>query len=861
MRLARRALFAALTTLILLSAVTAQTLRPGNDPRNQAPTVGTGGTPGGPTGLFTIYDGDTLRKGEFTFSVAYSNYDRDPGDVDISVIPLSFNIGISDHLELFYSTEGYRGVNVNNPRHLSSFALPNSQLFFGATQLGSAPAIIMAPDRTSGSTALTSFSPLFRPAFNQPFVQFPFVGGTGPNFGLTGNRIAPPFTSRLGSPTAVQSNFGAASNFPGVGSVCGSILPGVVITTRQIPANLTFNTLTVPDLFTICPTYIADAPFINRLYGESSFGTHHVGAKIRLTGPNNPLGVGLIGFWRFYLDHANDFSGFNQLQRGASPGGSIGDFGLGAFISGRLSRSVSLSVNATYILNSNPKSDAFGQEVVLLDRPDELNTGIGLDFVINKHFQVIGELKSNMYVGGATPNAFPQNPVDALGGIRIFPKRWFGFSAWYRANLNQHGERFLNSDPTFPAGFIESDDPHGFGFQFFIGHRNPPCPDCGPAVDFGVKVPPPETVVLPKADCAGCYRPKADCPRPTNPVVTLTAEIQNATVEQQGKITPITFTPGELETDFEWTWEVTRGPSKVTPDPHGATATLDFTGAEAGEYTVRATASYVCPQGGCLRFAETKVMVERPDCCEPKTPPTLSVICPPEPVYEGNKVTLKANVSGGDYPGVTPSCSWDIPGVSTYTPEPGDTCTVTVDTTGLGGQTFTATVTASGYPPDCAPAATSCPFSVIRRETCENFDAYGDIRFNDEKARLDNFAIELQNKPRATGYVIYYNGPRRKGSLDGAARAERAVGYLDRVRDINRSRIVIKDGGYRESCFAIELVICDVGETQESFAQDDPFIRKKLDKVTCAPGSVYNPRPPVKKPVRKKPRRKRVVGS
>ncbi|MDX6613341.1 MAG: hypothetical protein QOD75_2527 [Blastocatellia bacterium] len=27
------------------------TLRPGNDPRNQAPTVGTGGTPGGPTGL------------------------------------------------------------------------------------------------------------------------------------------------------------------------------------------------------------------------------------------------------------------------------------------------------------------------------------------------------------------------------------------------------------------------------------------------------------------------------------------------------------------------------------------------------------------------------------------------------------------------------------------------------------------------------------------------------------------------------------------------------------------------------------------------------------------------------------------
>ena len=79
MRLARRALFAALTSLILVSAVTGQTLRPGNDPRNQSPSVGTGGPEGGPTGLFTIYDGDTIRKGEFTFSIAYSNYDRDPG--------------------------------------------------------------------------------------------------------------------------------------------------------------------------------------------------------------------------------------------------------------------------------------------------------------------------------------------------------------------------------------------------------------------------------------------------------------------------------------------------------------------------------------------------------------------------------------------------------------------------------------------------------------------------------------------------------------------------------------------------------------------------------------------------------------
>ena len=199
MRLATRALIAALTTLVLMAAVSAQTLRSPQDPKNQAPTVGTGGLVGGPTGLFTIYDGQTIRRGEFTFSAAYSNYDRDPGNVDIADIPLSFNVGLNDHVELFFKTNGYRGVKVNNPQNLSSFYLPNSQLFFGSTLLCTGAAVIAPPERVSGSTALTGFSPLFRPAGppcnvgGQPFRQFPFIGATGPNFGLTGNAIAPPF--------------------------------------------------------------------------------------------------------------------------------------------------------------------------------------------------------------------------------------------------------------------------------------------------------------------------------------------------------------------------------------------------------------------------------------------------------------------------------------------------------------------------------------------------------------------------------------------------------------------------------------------------------------------------------------------
>src|SRR4029079_11918570 len=190
-----------------------------------------------------IYDGDTIRKGEWTFSIAYSNYDRDPGNVDLSIIPLSFNVGLSDHVEIFFKSDGYRGIHVNHPQNLSSFYLPNSQLFYGST-LCTGRAIILAPERVSGTNGITGgvYRPRGAPCDigGQPFVQFPFIGGTGPNFGLTGNIIAPPYTSRLGTPFGGNGSFGSASNFPGMGSPVGSILPGIVLTTRTFPPNLTF---------------------------------------------------------------------------------------------------------------------------------------------------------------------------------------------------------------------------------------------------------------------------------------------------------------------------------------------------------------------------------------------------------------------------------------------------------------------------------------------------------------------------------------------------------------------------------------------------------------------------------------------
>lgn len=775
MRFARGALVAALVIVMLCAAASAQTLRPETDPRNLAPTVGTGGPVGGPTGLFTIYDGQTLRRGEFTFSFGYSNYDRDPGNVDITEAPISFQIGLSDYLELFFNTDAYRGIKVNNPRHLSSFYLPDSRFF-------SAPAIVLAPTGPNVGQQVAAAGALYRPPNSQPFVPFPYVGGSCGNFGLTvpppGARFGfPGFNAQIGAPTGEQSNFGAAANFPCLGSVFGSILPGVVLATGPIPGFPGGQpSIEGPVTSTLQPAYLPDAPFINRLYGESAFSTFVVGAKFRFTGPNNPLGVGLIPFYRFYADKADDAAGFNQLQRGASPGGDIGDFGLIFFMDGRLSRSVNVSVNFGYILNSNPQSEAFGTgKVTLLDRPDEFIAGVGFDFPVNKYFQPIAELRSTQYVGGRTPNAFENSPVDALLGVRIFPTRYMGFSAAYRRHLNQQDQDHFSR--TFPRGFTPSDDPNGYLFQFFVGRRNERAPEFLP------NQPPTVTVTANPSSITVCPSDPSQA-NPSDSRVQLSASA--------------TDPDGDT---LLYNWSVTAG--RIIGE--GPNVTWDLSGVAPGTYTANVEVDDGC---GCVAFASTSVTVS--ECPPPPPPPaptcpTISVTCPTEPVLQGQPITFTANVQGAPADR-TLTYNWTV-SAGTITSGQG-TPTIQVDTAGLGGQTVTATVEVGGLDASCTSTA-SCSTPVVQRAEATKFDEYGNIAFNDEKARLDNFAIQLQNQPGAQGYIIAYGG-RRGRAGEALRRAERAKDYLVNTRGIEAGRIVTVDGGYRET-LTVELWIVPQG--------------------------------------------------
>src|SRR6185295_5501764 len=177
----------------------------------------------------------------------------------------------------------------------------------------------------------------------------------------------------------------------------------------------------------------------------------------------------------------------------------------------------------------------------------------------------------------------------------------------------------------------------------------------------------------------------------------------------------------------------------------------------------------------------------------------IQVSCPAD-VELNAPITFTASGPGD----MTVTYNWSV---SAGTIESGQgTSSITVDTAGLGGQSVTATVEVGGLDPSCARTA-SCTTGIgVPPATCRKFDEYADLAFNDEKARLDNLAIQLQQEPGSQAYYVIF------GSCDteGAARSERAVNYLVNNRGIDRARITVVDGGCRET-LTVELWICPTG--------------------------------------------------
>lgn len=172
----------------------------------------------------------------------------------------------------------------------------------------------------------------------------------------------------------------------------------------------------------------------------------------------------------------------------------------------------------------------------------------------------------------------------------------------------------------------------------------------------------------------------------------------------------------------------------------------------------------------------------------------------PDKVLEGDLITF-ASIDAMNYP--TPlKYVWTVaPRAAKITSGLG-TAAITVDTSGMGGQTITAKLDVSDglYAKECGqqlPVATIIeslpPIEAIK------FDEFESKAFDDDKARLDSFAVQLQNSPDAQGYIIMYQGM-DKNSIKNRnvdILSKRALDYLVNTRGIDPNRIVITKWGTR----------------------------------------------------------------
>lgn len=274
------------------------------------------------------------------------------------------------------------------------------------------------------------------------------------------------------------------------------------------------------------------------------------------------------------------------------------------------------------------------------------------------------------------------------------------------------------------------------------------------------------------------------------------------------------------------------GRIQVSTTPGGNPITIN--GQPAGETTESArlidlppgrhTVEIVFPNG--TRWSHIfDIVAGRIECIALNyTPRTISVPrspCPypvnvsaPSAVNDGEVITF---ASGAQYDGTSPlNYTWTVSPPSARILSGAGTPTITVDTTGLGRQRVTAILVVDDGSGDrncrqLAQATTQILAPTAPPVGPREFDEFPSVTFDDDKARLDNLAIELQNNPNAQGYIIVYGG-RTSTPTAVSALGERSRHYLVATRGIDASRVVVINGGYRERP-TIQLWIVPPGAT------------------------------------------------
>lgn len=293
----------------------------------------------------------------------------------------------------------------------------------------------------------------------------------------------------------------------------------------------------------------------------------------------------------------------------------------------------------------------------------------------------------------------------------------------------------------------------------------------------------------------------ASAPLKLNLAANATVVSACGNASQQVQLTATAVSPNGNPIKYKWTT------SGGTISGEGPVVTWNLAGLKPGYHKAVLDIVSTGSEGECEAFSSVTVLM---NACAPVRPvcPAVEVTCPTT-VGIDQPITFSSRYTGGTA-GINPVYNWTI-SAGTITEGQG-TDTIKVDTTGMAGQTIRASLSLGGYNLECAA---DCAVSIpVPKLTSRRFDEFPDISRNDEKARLDNFAIELQNDPSATAYVIVYPGkPGKRGEVQ--EHAGRIVEYLVNSRGLDQHRIVTLVGPARDA-LQVELWVTPRGATPPS---------------------------------------------
>lgn len=271
------------------------------------------------------------------------------------------------------------------------------------------------------------------------------------------------------------------------------------------------------------------------------------------------------------------------------------------------------------------------------------------------------------------------------------------------------------------------------------------------------------------------------------------------------------------------------GTIKILTNPGGLLLTID--GTHRGETTTEYrsidlnpgvhTVSVTLPNGK-LWTREIDVPAGRVKCVVvnyrplppmPKSPCPFPVsVSAPQTINEGEIITFAADVSYGGTAGLR--YAWTISPSKAKVISGAGTPTITVDSTGLGNQRIIATLVVDDGSSDPMCRQTAQSVAVVTAPerkviVAREFDECNNCTFDDQKARLDNLAVELQNDPSTRAYIIAYGG-RYSPLAQVEVLMKRARQYMIDQRGIDASRLTIVNGGFREDD-SVELWVVPSG--------------------------------------------------